>query len=284
MNLILRGNCLKSFLFYGKVDPVEYQMGRKFMEAVQKINNNVVICRDSRNREVVAMGKGIGFGTIPREIPLSDIERTFYNVEDKYYKLVKEISPDILAFAAEIVDIAQNELDYELSPNHPITLADHIAFALERARKGIRVRMPLAYDIQQLYPREYKIAQYAIRRIQKEFKIGLPADEASGIALNFINGKMAETASMGTARYATHLQYLFERIHTGKIFQTDNAEVYEALKKELGDIYQCTKEIQKLIQKEWDATITDEEMLYLMLHINRVYKNDYFKRSVPAGK
>lgn len=273
------------------------------MEAVQKINNNVVICRDSKGRELVAMGKGLGFGTIPREIPLGDIERTFYNIEDKYYKLAEEIPAEIFGFAAGIVDIAQNELPYDLNPNQLVTLADHINFAIERAKNNIRVRMPLAYDIQQLYPLEYKIGQYAVHRIQKEFKIGLPGDEAVGIAMNLINGKMAETApaaaskkkedeemledittliekrlrfivdreSFAYARYATHLQYLFERIHEGKVFKEDNTEIYEALKKELHGIYLCAEEIRKLIRKEWDCGLTDEEMLYLMLHINRIY-------------
>lgn len=32
------------------------------MLAIRKLNNNAVICRDSRGREVVALGKGVGFG------------------------------------------------------------------------------------------------------------------------------------------------------------------------------------------------------------------------------
>lgn len=273
------------------------------MEAVRKINNNVVICRDSKGRELVAMGKGLGFGTIPRTISLKEIERTFYNIEDKYYKLVEEIPSEILSFAAEIVDIAQNELPYHLNPNQSVALADHISFTIERARKNIRVRMPLSYDIQQLYPREYRIGQYAVRRIRKEFKIGLPGDEVIGIAMNLINGKVSESSSVAAskkkedeemleditvliekklcfivdresysyARYATHLQYLFGRIHSGKVFKTDNAGIYETLKKEFPDIYQCAEAIRELIKLEWNNEITDEETLYLMLHINRIY-------------
>lgn len=273
------------------------------MEAIRKINNNVVICRDSRGRELVAMGKGLGFGKIPREVSLGDIERTFYNIEDRYYKLVEEIPHEILSFAAEIVDIAQNELTYELNPNQSITLADHIAFAIERAKKNIRVKMPLAYDIQQMYPKEYRIGQYAVRRLRKELKIGLSADEAVGIAMNLINGKIAEIPSTDSsnkkedremldditiliekdlhfivdqdsfsyARYATHMQYLFERIHTGKVFETESFEIYEALKEELPDVYHCVEDIRELIRSEWHKEITEEEIFYLMIHINRIY-------------
>ena len=52
------------------------------MLAIRKLNNNAVICRDSRGREVVALGKGVGFGAdFPRELSMADIERTFYSVD-----------------------------------------------------------------------------------------------------------------------------------------------------------------------------------------------------------
>ena len=53
------------------------------MQALRRINNNVVLCRDSSGRELIAMGKGIGFGTFPRELALSEIERTFYDTDEK---------------------------------------------------------------------------------------------------------------------------------------------------------------------------------------------------------
>ena len=139
------------------------------MQALRRINNNVALCRDGSGRELIAMGKGVGFGSFPRELALSEIERTFYDTDEKYRQLVAELPEDVLAFAARIVEIAGNELPYALSPNAAFTLADHISFAMERARKNIRVKMPLAYDVEQLYPAEYRIAQHAIRRIRKEF-------------------------------------------------------------------------------------------------------------------
>lgn len=32
------------------------------MKAVRRINNNVAVCRDNAGNELLAMGKGIGFG------------------------------------------------------------------------------------------------------------------------------------------------------------------------------------------------------------------------------
>lgn len=37
------------------------------MRVIKKINNNVALCLDSDNHELIAFGKGIGFPQIPYE-------------------------------------------------------------------------------------------------------------------------------------------------------------------------------------------------------------------------
>ena len=39
------------------------------MQALRRINNNVALCRDGSGRELIAMGKGVGFGSFPRSWP-----------------------------------------------------------------------------------------------------------------------------------------------------------------------------------------------------------------------
>ena len=42
------------------------------MLAIKKLNNNAVLCRDGQGRDVIAMGRGVGFGgDFPRELPFS---------------------------------------------------------------------------------------------------------------------------------------------------------------------------------------------------------------------
>lgn len=272
------------------------------MIAIKRINNNVVICQDSSGRELIAIGKGIGYDAIPHDIPLSKIERTFYEVDEAYYPLAQVLPPDILVFSDRIIDIAKNRLPYELSPNLVITLADHMAFAIERRQKKIFVNMPLSWDVMQLYPIEYHIGEYAVSRIQREFKVQLPESEAVGIALCIINGKKEDSShtdaatqeqdtvmldqiteivedyfgilinrkSFNFARYASHLQYLFQRIHAGATIQSDNLELYRSINNEFPDIAKCVDSIATHIKKEWDSDISKEERLYLVLHINRI--------------
>lgn len=75
--------------------------------------------------------------------------------------------------------------------NSVFLIADHIAFAIERFRKNIHIRIPLAYDVQQMYPTEYKAGQYIVDRIRKEFKVFLSKEEVVGIAMNLVNAVAA---------------------------------------------------------------------------------------------
>lgn len=272
------------------------------MIAEKKINNNVVICRDTQGRKLIALGKGLGFGEIPREVDLSQVEQTFYDVDPQSYSLVCELPPEILAFADRIVNIAKNELPYDLNPNQTLVLADHIAFTLERAKKNIRVKMPLAYDVEQMYPTEYKIGKYTVQRMQKEFKVGLSCDEIVGIAMNLFNGRISpeeevsgdkkyneqemleeitamveeqfcfivSRESFNYSRYATHLHYLFQRIRTSQTIKTENNKLYDNMRLEFPEIAECVDRVTKHIEEKWQCDITTEEKFYLMLHINRI--------------
>ena len=112
------------------------------MFVIKSIHNNAAIYTDGKGYELIALGTSFGFGTIPREIPFSDIEHTFYGIDPKSLGLVSELSEDVLKFAAQLADLACTSLSYELSPNLPVTLADYIAFAIKRTRGHMVVEIP----------------------------------------------------------------------------------------------------------------------------------------------
>lgn len=215
---------------------------------------------------------------------------------------MRDLPAEVVLFAAKIVDIADNELPYPLSSNAPLLLADHINFAMERVRKRLHVRMPLAYDVQQMYPMEYKIGLYTVDRIRKEFQIGLPKEEAVGIAMNLLSAK-AEPAdqseqdeaarfdemleeiteivendfhqiidrdSFNYSRYATHVQYLFKRIRNQKSIDSENIRMYKSLREEFPAIADCVSHISDHLKEKWGFELSEEEQLYLMLHVNRI--------------
>ena len=55
------------------------------MKVIKKLNNNVVIAVDGDGRELVVIGRGVGFEKkIPYELTdLSKVDRTFYDLDKK---------------------------------------------------------------------------------------------------------------------------------------------------------------------------------------------------------
>ena len=72
---------------------------------------------------------------MPHEVDLSDIVRTFYGIDKRYLALIEELPAKELEFAAQFSDIVRSQVSHPLSPNLPVTLADHISFAIKRARE-----------------------------------------------------------------------------------------------------------------------------------------------------
>lgn len=273
------------------------------MRVIKKVNNNAAICEDGSGRQLVAFGKGIGFRQAPYEITdLSQVQRTFYEMSPQYIEAMTSLPGEVIEFAAEVVDVARAVLPYELSPNLLITLADHVSFAIRRARDGIYVKMPLAYDMEQMFPEEMSLGRQTLARMRAQFKVLLPKDEASGIALAFVNARVysgsegdvrleeayeaileeitsiveqeahisIDRDSFNYARYATHVRYLLERLKDGRGIDSVNADAYEELRKEYPDTARCVDKVVDWLERERGLSVSDEEQLYLLLHVNRV--------------
>lgn len=271
------------------------------MRLLKKINTSAVLCVDDDGHQLVALGKGVGFLDVGEEVPLARVDRTFYDVDERYLACLADIPQDVFEFVSQIVNMAEGVLSYPLSPNLPFILADHVAFAIKRARNGIHVRMPLAFDVQQQYPLEYRIGAFTVDRINRTLSVHLPKNEAVGIAMAFVNNatqvsaaRAASTAvferllersvtaierikgvtidrgSFNFTRFATHMQYLFRRVEEGGVIESGNASMYPQLREEYPDIDACVGAINELFAEELGHSLSDEERLYLMLHVNRI--------------
>ncbi|MEG0275008.1 MAG: PRD domain-containing protein, partial [Longicatena sp.] len=160
------------------------------MKVIKKINNNVAVCIDNNQNELIAFGKGIGFPEIPYELnDLSKIHRTYYGINSNYLGLLHEISEEVFEISARIVDFAKNYIDNELNANIVFTLADHINFAIQRYEKNLKIKMPFSYDVAHLYETEMEIGEKAVKLINEKMHIRLCKEEAVGIALHFINAE-----------------------------------------------------------------------------------------------
>ena len=269
------------------------------MKIIKKINTSAAIALDSAGNEIVVLGKGIGFPSVPYELTdLSRIEKTFYDVNSRYFGMIGGLPQSILLASAEIAEMAELELGAELNPNLPFTLADHLNFAVNRLKKGMDLTGAIAYDIKHLYPKETEIGKRGLEIFKDKTKITLPDTEAVNIAMHLINAESKvedlsqvmkitkilneveniiesylnyklDKNSYKYSRLVAHLRYLIQRLSSNQSVEVKNEIMLNTLTKEYPLIYECAKSIANYLEGTWGWKCNDDEVLYLMLHINR---------------
>lgn len=273
------------------------------MKVIRNINNNVSICLDDNNHEVVAFGKGIGFQKPPYEIELSQIDRTYYNLDDHYLALLDELPEEVMDVTMEIVDKGSSYLGMNLNRVFLFSLCDHINFAIQNAKKGLVVSNPMVNEIQHMYEREMLLGKWAIKQIERKLSVKLPPGEAGNIALHFINAELSakkeqekddmtrfidditeiiesemniivDRNSFSYSRFVTHLKYLLKRFHKKDEFVTDNAKMYEQVLEEFPELGKAIEKIKQYIMIQLNIDPSKEELLYLMIHMNRLCAKD----------
>lgn len=273
---------------------------RSNVRIIKKINNNAALGLDGSGTEVVVLGKGIGFPDMPYELnDYSKIQRTFYDMDPRYVQMAAGIPDAVLEASADIAEQAEMELECELNPNLPFTLADHLNFALERLRSGTVLNMPLSYDVRHLYPKEAALGQRALDILEEYTGKRLPDNEAVSVALHLINAenesgdmhftilalKITEDVdaiiekelkirldkdSFQYSRFAMHLRYLMQRLMNGKQVDDQGVSLLGQMRREYPQIYVCARAVVNYFAETWKWQCNDEELLYLMLHIYRV--------------
>ena len=265
------------------------------IQVLKKINNNVALCKDSDNRDLIAFSKGIGFKEMPYNITdMSIIDRTFYSVKNEYISLLQEIPEDITKLCIDSVDYAKSIIEYE------------------RARQGIFMQTYLFHDIQSYHVEETEIALKIVSLINKKYDIELPQDEAGIIAMHIFQNEfrnnneeveinhskvtkeiteivekefdiIIDKTSFNYSRFISHLQYLLIRRRDKIKIVSDNHNLFEEMKKNYRKSYECANEIKKYFIRDLDWDLTDEEILYLILHINRMsYREDCNQKGITS--
>ncbi len=274
------------------------------MKIAKIMNNNVVSALDEGNREIIVLGKGIGFqkhnGDLIDEVKVEKIFRLSEPARSKFEKLVEEIPYEYVSYTDEIVREATETLGMELNKNIYITLTDHLHFAIERYRRNITFQNALLWEIKRFYSREYEVGLKAVELLKEREGVALSVDEAAFIALHIVNAEMdinlsrtlsvpgmikallnivrytfhvdLDEESLSYERFVTHLKFFIQRTLKRQCYPTEELELYELYRKKAPKSYECAKKIKKYMEEKTDTEVTDEEMMYLTVHISRVIK------------
>lgn len=262
---------------------------------------------DKDGSELVLIGNGLAFNTRPGdEVDTSKIEKVFHlesgNNTETFADFVSKIPEWELNMTEEIINYGEQTLRIKLSKYLYLSLTDHIENAIQRYKDGTDLTNPLLWEIKELYPKEFSVAQHALKVIYKYAKIKLQEDEAGFIALHFVNTqqkkqKMSQTMSIpkivkdvltivehnfgikldksstSYKRFLVHLKFFAHRVVDNEGFPDDQLKMVNQLSESWPDIYKCVEKIDQYMQDKQSILINDDEKLYLMLHIYRVIKN-----------
>lgn len=269
------------------------------------INNNVVSAYDDEQHELVIMGRGIAFQKKSGD-PIDEerIEKVFSiqnkDISEKFKTLLYDIPIEYMQVCEAIIDHARTTLNKNLNDSIYVTLTDHITFAIERHQKGMDIKNALLWEIKRLYKEEFMCGVEAIRIIQDKLNIHLPEDEAGFIAMHIVNAELNEEMpnviqitkliqdilnivkyhfqidldeeSLNYFRFVTHLKFFGQRLFNETQMENQNEFLYEVVKEKNTAAFQCAEKINDYVQKEYNRSLIEDEMLYLTLHIDRVIK------------
>ncbi len=267
------------------------------------INNNIVSAFDDTGKEVVVMGRGIGFGKKAGcEIQKDQIEKVFriksQTLAEQFKELLANMPLEHARISNDIISYAESELKLRLNQSIYVTLTDHINFAIERLRMKIRLENALLWEIKRFYPQEYRLGQYAVELIEKRLGVILPEDEAGFIALHFVNAEYGtdirdalnfpnlmqtilkivkeelqiefDEDSLHYERFVTHVKFLLQRVYRKELLPDEEEELAAMVQRKYHREYVCSKKIAEYIEKETGSKISGEEMMYLAIHIRRI--------------
>lgn len=267
------------------------------------INNNIVSAYDETGKEVVVMGRGLGFGAKKgARIDDKKVEKIFritsHSVADQLKELLANMPLEHAQISNDIISYARGRLKLQLNQSIYVTLTDHINFAIERHMKGIHLENALLWEIRRFYAQEFELGKYAVDLIKERLDIDLPEDEAGFIAMHFVNaeygtdirdaayfphqmrdiidivsselGIKLDEETLHYERFITHIKFLLQRVYRKELLPNEEAELAAMMKSKYPEEYACSRKIAKYIEDIADCKLSGEEVMYLAIHIRRV--------------
>lgn len=285
-----------------------YHTGENEQVTIEKvINNNIVSAVDDTGTEIVAMGRGLGFGAKPGDrINEKKLEKVFYiqnrTVVEQLKELLVNMPVEYLEMTNDIVNFAQSEMKLQLNQSIYVTLSDHINFAIARHKEGISLENAILWEIKRFYKQEFRVGEYAVQVLKERLGVHFTEDEAGFIALHFVNAEYGtnisdaanfpqmltdildivkremqvafDEESLHYERFVTHIKFLIQRIYRKEVLQDEEAEMAQMFRRKYPREYDCSLKVASYIEQVTGSEISEEERMYLLIHIRRVLMDE----------
>ncbi|MBR0637494.1 BglG family transcription antiterminator LicT [Bacillus safensis] len=278
------------------------------MEIIKVLNTSVVLAKRDDGKEIIVMGKAIGFKNKPGSlIQESDIQK-IYVLEDQstsndLAELMRETPEEFLIMTDEIISYAKRRLSTHLNEHLYISLTDHLFMATKRFKENLTIQNRLLWEVKKFYPEEFSIGLHALELIEKQLGLQLPEEEAANIAFHLVNAQQTKdnlnqivmmtnmvkdilniikmhykidipTDTINYSRFLTHLQFFVQRLLENKMLETDDHDLIDQIMRKYPEEVKCVEKIEKYIKTNVDYTISSDEKMYLIIHVNRVVQRN----------
>lgn len=277
------------------------------MKVVKVLNNSLVLALDStHSEEVIIMGKGIGFNTkIGEELPKEKIEKIYALTDrDTLKKLIQlsaETDSQYFELSSQIIEYAKSKHDLQLKDHIYLALTDHISFIKKRMDSGYVFQNMYVMDLSRINPVEYDIAEYALKLLRESLDENIPDSELIYIAMHFVYqqaindtkpdyaliNKLVEEIlnitkyqlqieyareSIVYSRFLTHLSLFAQRLVTNEMIPNKESDLLlEQLEQQARKETVCLNAITRYVEEKHSITLSNQERLYLLIHIHKIY-------------
>jgi beta-glucoside operon transcriptional antiterminator len=272
---------------------------------IKKILNNNAVLVGKNGRDFIWIGTGLGFQKKPGQLAdESKIEKVFVLQKkatiNRLLALLEATPIDYAALADDIISLAKKELKSQLSEALYVSLTDHLYNLVKLHEQGLLIHNKLSWEIKKFYPKEFDVGKKALTLIEAKFGITLEDDEAGNLAMHLINAQLTDTIevtedvqklskkirdilalvrmhnkieinedSLAFDRFVTHLRFFFKRLDTMSRNEKSNPLLLHCIEQ-----YPSAYSTMDLIEKYLNVKLTDDEQLYLILHIQKLIEND----------
>ncbi len=276
----------------------------------KSFNNNAALVTDGKNREWIVVGSGVSFGKKNGDEILSEKVERFFQAHDgssfgaEQLTAMSSLKDETLTVTTMINKTIEDKLQITFTNEQYLALADHLQFAIERAKENVVMNVTtLAWELQMLYPREYEVAKETTKLLETQYDIILPDSEIVFLTYHFVgaqneSGTMNETVKMtqliqqtleivqrstqkkivkddlNCTRFVTHLRFFILKKLNNEAFveSTIDNNLIHTLQEKYASAYEIAKKIGNFytFQEQWE--VTDDEVLYLTLHLWRLIR------------
>lgn len=268
------------------------------------INNNVLIVLDSKLREYVIFGKGIGFKQIPgNTITDSNVERKYLatGVESEYtIKLLEETDFEVMIVCEEIKQLVEKSYDLEYTNHAYFSLIDHVNNTIYRQKINLNIGTAITVKELELYKKELDLATDICKLLETKLNINISEEEIVYLTMHLIsfiydsqliqlNEKVIIITNeiieiirydlmneikdnFNLHRFIVHLKFFILRNlqKTNSVKMSTNTNLYNQLISQNKKAENTLEKICAFLKEKYLFEINDDEKLYLLIHLSKL--------------